>query len=100
MTNQQSLDAVRDYLRHWYATQHRSLDWEPVESLLVNDGFYCGRKFLFGPYKAVWFVEENQVKIFNPDGTVSAKQDVAELLSEKQTPETETWVEQPQRKAA
>jgi len=46
---------------------------------MINDGFYCGRKFAFGPYTAIWFVEENQIKVFNPDGTVAHSASSEEL---------------------
>ena len=40
------------------------------ETLLIRDGCYCGQKFRVGLYTAVWFVEEAEVKIFGPSGTL------------------------------
>ena len=41
------------------------------ETILVCDGAYCGRRFETSGGHAVWFVEENQVKFYRPDGAVS-----------------------------
>jgi hypothetical protein len=35
---------------------------------LIRDGFVVGRRFECGPIKAVWFFDENEVKIFDTDG--------------------------------
>lgn len=41
------------------------------ETILIRDGYYCGRRFEADSATAVWFVEENQVKVFRADGTVA-----------------------------
>jgi hypothetical protein len=40
------------------------------ESILIREGLYCGRRFETAAGYAVWFVEENQVKIFERAGRV------------------------------
>ena len=40
------------------------------EIILVNDGHYCGRRFVCEDLEAVWFIEEAEVKFYGPDGTV------------------------------
>jgi len=40
------------------------------ETILINDGYYCGRRFRCDGFEAVWFIEENQIKFFDQDGTV------------------------------
>jgi hypothetical protein len=40
------------------------------ESILIRDGLYCGRRFETSAGYAIWFVEENQVKIFEGAGRV------------------------------
>ncbi len=40
------------------------------ETLLIRDGVYCGHHFRFGQYEAVWFVEEEQIKLYGPSGTL------------------------------
>ncbi|MCG8652422.1 MAG: hypothetical protein MI861_21455 [Pirellulales bacterium] len=78
MTNSQRLALVRDRLRQWIADQGDSSASEgndpslanPIrnESILIRDGFYCGRRFDLGAYRAVWFLEEDQLKIYARGG--------------------------------
>ena len=35
------------------------------ETALIRDGVYCGQRFVAGGLSAVWFFEENQVKIYD-----------------------------------
>jgi hypothetical protein len=42
----------------------------PRESLLIRDGAYCGRRFDAQGGHALWFFEEDQVKLFGADGGV------------------------------
>ena len=44
---------------------------DPIEeAILIRDGFYCGRRFRCGPLEAVWFIEEDQLKIYNQQGVI------------------------------
>jgi hypothetical protein len=38
------------------------------ETILLRDGFYCGRSFIFDTVRAVWLAEAGQVKFFADDG--------------------------------
>lgn len=91
MTNSQRLAAVRARLQQWYTRQHGEEAEPPaiVEAILIRDGFYCGRKFNFGDYRAVWFLEEEQVKIHRADGAV------VECFSTAANPAEEAAPEQP-----
>lgn len=99
MTNSQRLSAVRECLIQWLAAQSREakpaesdpggrrpdLDAEPAiisESLLIRDGFFCGRRFDLGSHRAVWFLEENIVKIFRHSGEL-----ICVLSGEQLSPE-------------
>ena len=42
----------------------------PRETILVRNGFYCGYRFDQGDFRAVWFVEEDQVKFYGPEGSM------------------------------
>lgn len=37
------------------------------ESILIRDEHYCGRRFSTSTHRAVWFIEEDQVKIYTTD---------------------------------
>ena len=38
------------------------------ESIVIRNGVYCGRRFQTAGGYAIWFVEENQVKVFEDGG--------------------------------
>lgn len=40
------------------------------ESILIRDGYYCGRRFGNGEMEAVWFLEENELKLYASDGSL------------------------------
>lgn len=40
------------------------------ETVLIRDGFYCGRRYRRDGWQAVWFVEEEQIKIFDRQGEI------------------------------
>ena len=60
---------VRDRVRQ-IAAEHGFSAETIGESILIREGFYCGRRFMLDGMQAVWFVEENELKVFNPDGTL------------------------------
>jgi hypothetical protein len=43
---------------------------EVRETILIRDGYYCGRRYHLGGLQAIWFIEENQLKFHAPDGSV------------------------------
>jgi hypothetical protein len=71
MTNSQRLSSVRNAVRMWIAERHADTSdvIEPAsEAMLIRDGFFCGRRFRFQNYHAVWFLEEDELKIRDLDG--------------------------------
>lgn len=69
MTNSQQLAVVRGMLRDWYSARCGAPLEDVSEAILIHDGFYCGRKFGFKDHRAVWFFEEQELKIYSADGT-------------------------------
>jgi hypothetical protein len=41
---------------------------EPRETVLIRDGLYCARRFDVESGHAIWFMEEEQIKLFRADG--------------------------------
>ena len=39
---------------------------------MIRDGFYCGRKMQAAHFHAVWFMEEDQLKVYERTGDVVA----------------------------
>lgn len=81
MTNSQRLAVVRACLTRWLRENRGSEPESPrgetsrqahpppfSESILVRDQFYCGRRFHAGSYRAVWFLEEDELKISTDTG--------------------------------
>lgn len=82
MTNSQRLSAVRSALGHWIAQRHPQEEacGKPLsEAMLIREGFFCGRRFRFQLYHAVWFLEEDEVKILTLEGAVAARLDSAAI---------------------
>ena len=53
------------------------------ETILIRDGYYCGRRFETDVGAAIWFVEENQVKVFRADGSMAQVLDADGQLHER-----------------
>jgi hypothetical protein len=73
MTNSQRLATVRACLLGWIASQADpdGDSSEPNidrEAILIRDEFYCGRRFHTAHYQAVWFIEEDELKIYRSSG--------------------------------
>jgi hypothetical protein len=85
MTNSQRLAKVRESLINWLENQEPSHAIEAPtvghdsppdssapaierESILVRDEFFCGRRFYTADHHAVWFIEEDQLKIYHNSG--------------------------------
>ena len=41
-----------------------------IETILLRDRFYVGRKFRAGGFQVIWWVEMNLVEVFDEDGQV------------------------------
>ncbi len=79
MTNSQRLAAVRRGLDRWLEKQQCDGDVEIRDSILIRDGFYVGRQFQLGTFRAVWFMEEDEVKIHDASGALVAKLDTVDI---------------------
>ena len=84
MQHAEQLEAVRNLVRDTMLAQGvQSLD-DFFEKILLSDGFYCGRSFSCGGYRAVWFVEEQTIKYYGPDGGVLFSTSVDSDLTDDQ----------------
>ena len=64
------LERVRYLIRDTFAEFGVLPDACCSESMLIRNGFFCGRRFESAGFHAVWFIEERQVKFFDRDGAV------------------------------
>ena len=64
------LEAVRELVRSAFAQQGAALGAAFSEHVLIREDHYCGRSFHSQGVNAIWFIEEDQIKIYGRDGTV------------------------------
>lgn len=79
MQHSQLLQAVRRAVHEAFAEQNGD-DVDVIESILLRDSAYCGRRFAAGGRQAIWFVEENQVKFYSASGSVTDVLSASELI--------------------
>lgn len=82
MTNFQRLATVRTRFLRWLQEADQHSEDQPAkelgpdgslicrESMLIRDEFFCGRKFHARHYTAVWFIEEDVLKIYRADNSL------------------------------
>ncbi len=80
MTHQ--AERIRAVIRQQFHNFGASEDVQTEETILISDGYYCGRRFRCDGFEAVWFIEENQIKFFDQDGTVRLTCSATSLTSE------------------
>lgn len=61
---------VRDCVLQLFSELGIDASEELRETVLIRGGMYCGRRFEAVAGTALWFVEEDQVKILNGSGKV------------------------------
>ena len=59
---------VRRLVAEAFARANMPEPHEFSESILIKAGNYCGRRFVGHSGHAIWFVEENQIKLYAADG--------------------------------
>lgn len=72
MASRTHAETIRTRVRSIFETCGAAGDDEMCESLLIRDGFFCGRRFEMDGLCAVWFVEEDELKVYDRDGALLA----------------------------
>ncbi|MFO0922182.1 MAG: hypothetical protein U0905_06800 [Pirellulales bacterium] len=63
-------DTIRDRFSSYLSEGGHEIA-EPVrETILIQNGYYCGRKYQSEGHTLVWFVEEDQLKMYGPNGAL------------------------------
>lgn len=91
MQHAEALEAVRNAVRNTFVQLGVADGFQLNEHILLRSDVYCGRRFLAEGLQAIWFVEEDQVKIHAKDGTVARVLTVEEAVG---------WIATEARKAA
>lgn len=79
MHHAQLLASVRTHVRSTFLRQGVQDVDDCCETILIRDGFYCGRCFACDSYRAIWFVEEKVIKFHGADGEFMFSQAIDEL---------------------
>lgn len=51
------------------------------ETTLIRNGAFCGRRFSLAGFSLVWFQEEEQIKLYNPNGALEQSCSVSQFCS-------------------
>jgi hypothetical protein len=70
MGNVLRLDRIRSIIRHTFVELGGLEDQLPQETMLIRNGFFCGRRFDIDGLQAVWFTEEDEIKFFGRSGSL------------------------------
>ena len=70
MQHADALEAVRRLVRRTFAELGADAEDEFQETILIRHDQYCGRRFQAGDLQAIWFIEEDELKLYSADGTV------------------------------
>ena len=81
MDSNSQISSIRERIHRFYSDLGMPFPVAPNESILLNDGYYCGRRFEYDGLNAIWFIEENEIKFYDRDGTLLQ----AESTSPEQT---------------
>ena len=71
MQHAEALEAVRRAVRSTFVELGANVSFQLSEHILLRDDAYCGRRFFADGLQAIWFVEEDQIKIHARDGAVA-----------------------------
>ena len=61
---------IRSFVLDTLRRHGADMEAAPRETLLIRDGAYCGHRYKLGSHQAVWFIEEDEVKFYGPEGGV------------------------------
>ena len=70
MQHADTLDRIRRTIRGVFAELGSGQELAISEHILIRSDQYCGRRFRCGAFAAVWFIEEDEIKVHGSDGTV------------------------------
>jgi hypothetical protein len=79
-------ERIRLLVQHTLEALHLPTQ-ELEETILIRNGFYCGRRYQSSSAHAIWFCEENQLKFYGEQGTLlhvipNADQQVVHLANQ------------------
>lgn len=70
MSTLPTADSVRDLIQRTFRKLGADSQQSLLETILIRDGHFCGRRYSCEDRCAVWFVEENEIKFYDLNGSV------------------------------
>lgn len=70
MSHSELVEAIREVVRSCFAELAPDRQVTLTEHILIRDNMYCGRRFRSKDLQAVWFIEEDEIKIYGPEHSV------------------------------
>ncbi len=70
MLHSELVEAVREVVRSSFAELAPERHVTLTEHILIRENVYCGRRFRSNHLQAVWFIEEDEIKIYGPEHSV------------------------------
>ena len=64
------VESIRQLIYQQFAELGFECITPPRETILIQNGHFCGRCFYLDEVNAIWFVEENEVKFYDADGVI------------------------------
>jgi len=79
----QPTDKIRNKLREVVSQRlTSSADTTIFETTLIRGGMYCGRRFSLLGFSVIYFVEEEQIKVFAPSGELERTCTLSDFLAD------------------
>ena len=75
-------ERIRDLVRSKFQRLGATTGGELSQTLMIQASRFCGHRFRQGPYHAVWFVEEDQIKFYGPKGQLLEVATPSELMGD------------------
>jgi hypothetical protein len=78
------LEQVRESVKRAFAAHGLTSFADFSEAILIRNGYYCGRSFTCGGLRAVWFAEENRLKLFGRNNELLLSQPATDSDEQRQ----------------
>jgi len=73
-------ESVRKRFRDWIAAQSgQDLPGAIFETIVLSGGCYVGRRFSLLGFSLMWLIDQQQIKLFGPDGSMVQSESIEEF---------------------
>ncbi|MFO7901835.1 MAG: hypothetical protein ACQESR_00120 [Planctomycetota bacterium] len=71
------LAEIRSLVRNRFDKAGAPMEATLEEAMLIRHGCFCGRRFHADGLQAIWFIEENQIKFYDREGSITEVLDLS-----------------------